>query len=184
MHATLKGNPKTIYTDSEGSWTVFDTKEYIRHHHIHVITTRGHAGVVERAIKTIKGMMYKRLEHRSERPWYEILTEVTFTYNHHNVQRTIEITLGDVTKPKNAVEVKRNIITHAKFTRDYPEVNLGDTVRIYRKRKPMDKQQKSVWLEGRYTVQEIRGINGQNCYVTSWYVSKPLLRPFILEAQK
>ena len=118
----MKGNPKTIYTDSEGSWNVFDTKEYIRHHHIHVITTRGHAGVVERAIKTIKGMMYKRLEHTPERPWYEILTEVTCTYNHHNVQRTIEMTLGDVTKPKNAVEVKRNITAHAKFTSDYPEV--------------------------------------------------------------
>ena len=179
--ATLKGVPKTIYSDDEGSWNAPDVKKYIEQHHIHLIITRGHAGMVESAIKTIKGMIYKRLEHDNERPWYEILGEVTFVYNHNNVQRTIEMTPGDATKPENAAEVKKNIIKHATFTRDYPEVKVGDTVRIYRKKKSMDKQQKSVWLDGRYTVQEIKEVNGQNFYVTSWDPKKPLLRPYILK---
>jgi hypothetical protein len=179
--ATLKGIPKTIYSDDEGSWNAPDVKKYLNQHHIHLIVTRSHAGMVESAIKTIKGMIYKRLELDTERPWYEILTDVTFTYNNKRVQRTIEMKPKDAIKPENAAEVKRNIIKHATFTRDYPEVKVGDTVRIYRKKKTMDKQQKSVWLDGRYTVQEIREVNGQNFYVTSWDPKKPLLRPYILK---
>jgi hypothetical protein len=181
--ATLSGVPKTIYSDDEGSWSAPDVKKYVDQHHIHLIVTRSHAGMVESAIKTIKGMMYKRLEFSPKLPWYEILGDVTFAYNHSNVQRTIEMTPGDATKPENAAEVKRNIIKHATFTRDYPEVKVGDTVRINRKKKTMDKQQKSVWLDGRYTVQEIREVNGQNFYVTSWDPKMPLLRPYILKVR-
>ena len=110
-----------------------------------------------------------------------MLQQALCTYSYMSMQHTIEVQPSDAVKPESATEVKRNVIKHTKFTRGYPEAKVCDTVRIYHKKKTMDKQQKSVWLAPRYTVTGIEEVNGQNFYRTTWNVERPRLRPFILK---
>ena len=139
--------------------------------------------MVESAIHNFRNMLCRRLEHEPASPWYGLmLQQVLFTYNYMNTQRTVEMKPNDARKPENAPEDKRNIIKHTRFTRGYPEVKVGDTVRIYHKKKTLDIPQQSVWLAPRYTVSGIKEVNGQSFYRTTWDVGKPRLRPFMLKA--
>ena len=57
--------------------------DYFEKDNIKLPLTRGHASVVERAIRTIKDMVYKRLEHNEEKgkkvDWSDCLFEVVLT---------------------------------------------------------------------------------------------------------
>ena len=88
-------------------------------------------------------------------------------HSYHNVRRAAEMTPNQARDPKSQTQVAWNNIKHAPFARRYPEDSVGDTGRIFRKKRNMEKQQKSVWLPGRCTAQEIRNANGQNFYATS-----------------
>ena len=47
---------------------------------IRQIFTLGHAAYAERAIRTIKGMIYKRIAHTKQK-WVDVLYSVLLTYN-------------------------------------------------------------------------------------------------------
>ena len=52
--------------------------------------TLTHAAIVERAIITIKDMLYKRLEHDPSKPWYDdLLQQVIFVYNYMRPHTTL-----------------------------------------------------------------------------------------------
>ena len=51
---TLGGMPQILYSDSEGSFLSKDLNEFYKKHNIKHIITRGHAGVVERFVRTLK----------------------------------------------------------------------------------------------------------------------------------
>ena len=178
----LGGKPQSIYADDEGSWHGKYVLQFMREEGIQLITTLSHAGIVESAIRTIKSMLYKRLDHDPTQLWHkEVLQQVVFVYNHMRTQSTVQMTPKEATKPENETEVKANIIRHANFTRDYPKVEVGDHVKIFRKKDKLDKQQKSLWPQQRYRVEEIRVVNEQNFYVTTWNDGRPLLRNEILK---
>ena len=60
----IGGACETIYSDDEGSLNSKLLLDYFEEHKIRKLTTRTHAGVVERFIRTIKDMIYKRLEKK------------------------------------------------------------------------------------------------------------------------
>ena len=121
-----------------------------------MITTLTHAAIVERAIGTIKAMLYKRLEHDDSRPCYgDMLNQVIFVYNFGRIHSTIEMTPNDARKEENADKVRLNLNKHAVHNRKYPEIKLGDMVRVYNKKKTLDKQQKSIWTKQKYKVENI-----------------------------
>jgi hypothetical protein len=98
--------------------------------------TLSHAGIVERAIRTIKDMLYKRLEHDPNRPWYgELLQQVIFVYNYGREHSSIHMTPNEATKTQNEDKVRRNLNKHAVYNRKYPDIKVGDTVRIYKKKR-------------------------------------------------
>ena len=179
---TLGGSPKSIYADDEGAWHGKTAEKLLKTAAIQLINTRSHAGIVERVIRTLKSMMYRRLERNPELVWHgELLRSVVDTYNRKRVHSTVEMTPEEAGKPGNEKEVRANIMRHGSWTRDYPEVKVGDVVRVYRKKKPMDKQQVSMWLPAHYTVTGIEVVNGQNFYTTTWNDKRPLLRHDILK---
>ena len=53
-----------------GSFHSKQAEEFYKKHNINHIITRGHAPYAERAIKTIKNMIYKRLESKPDAKWY------------------------------------------------------------------------------------------------------------------
>ena len=61
----------------------------------------------------------------------------------------------------------------------YPEVEKGNKVKIYRKRKPGEKVNESVWSNEIYTVEVVTDIHGIKFYKTSSR-DRPYLRHEIL----
>ena len=172
----LGGKPKVIYADQEGSFNGKYVQQYLKENDIQLIMTLTHAAIVERAIRTIKDMLYKRLEHDSSRPWYgDLLQQVVFVYNFMRPHTTLGMSPNDARKPKNEAEVSDNLYKKAKHNRIYPNIEIGDMVRIYKKKDKLSKQQVSVWSKQRYTVEEITIINNQKFYKTSYNKNNKLL---------
>ena len=172
----LGGKPKVIYADQEGSFNGKYVQQYLKENDIQLIMTLTHAAIVERAIRTVKDMLYKRLEHDSSRPWYgDLLQQVVFVYNFMRSHTTLGMSPNEARKPKNETEVRGNLYKKAKRDRIYPNIEIGDMVRIYKKKDKLSKQQVSVWSKQRYTVEEITIINNQKFYKTSYNKNNKLL---------
>ena len=54
--------PEIIFTDQEGSFLSKVVQSYLKEHDIKHLVTRSHPAYAERAIRTIKNMVYKRVE--------------------------------------------------------------------------------------------------------------------------
>ena len=75
-------------------------KEYYREHKIKNIFTLNHAPVAERQIRTIKDMIYKRLENTGK-PWVDLLYQVLLTYNNKMVHNATKMTPHDAKQKVN-----------------------------------------------------------------------------------
>ena len=59
---------------------------------------------------------------------------------------SVGMTPAEASKKKNNYKVKMKIATEATRTRKYPEINIGDEVKIYRKKAITEKERSSNWL--------------------------------------
>lgn len=63
----MGGKPEILYTDDEGAFSANDIQKYLQEQNIKHIISRSHAWFAERAIRTFKDMLYKRVEHRKKK---------------------------------------------------------------------------------------------------------------------
>ena len=79
----MQKNPEIIYSDDETSLNTNAIQTYLKDNNIHHQITRSHAWFVERAVRTIKDMLYKRIDNsKNENPqWTDYLFEILLTYN-------------------------------------------------------------------------------------------------------
>lgn len=178
----IGGLPETAYTDDEGALNSTLIQEYFKNNNIKHITTRTHAAVAERAVRTIKDMIYKRLEKNKEAKWYDvkILANSLVMYNYKNVSSATGFTPNNAREKKNELDVRLKLELNRKTTRKYPPVEVNDKVRIYKKKGKFDKERVPVWSENVFNVDKIETSQGQKFY----YVSareRPLLRHEILK---
>ena len=125
-------------------------------------------------------MLHKRIENSEDKDWGDHIGYVLLTYNHKMVNRSIGMTPYEARKDKNLLNVKQNLELHAKHDRLYPDINVGDKVKIYTKKKIFDKQHKSVWSDDSYNVDSVVLSHGQKFYKTDASV-KPFMRHEILK---
>lgn len=153
----MGGKPTSVYSDDEGAFNSKDIKNYFLTNHIQHLITRGHAPVAERGIRTIKDLIYRRMDKSPESQWIDakILSNSLVTYNYRMVQRNTKMTPDKARDKKNTLTVKVNLELHAKHKRKYPEIKVGDQVRIYTKKKNFQKERVPVWSEATYEVEEI-----------------------------
>ena len=64
------------------------------------LTTLGHAPVAERQIRTIKNMVYQRVEKTGQK-WHDVLFPVLLTYNNEMEHSTTNMTPKKAMKPEN-----------------------------------------------------------------------------------
>ena len=126
------GIPKSVYCDVEGSFISNIVKKYLDENKVKLITTNGHAPVAERQIRTFKNMIYQRLE-KTDMTWRELLYPVLIVYNKNQVHRVTKMTPADAMKKSNHLEVRANLEINRKHSRIYPQINVGDTVKILQK---------------------------------------------------
>ena len=58
----MGGKPETLYSDEEGALSTPLIKNYLTEEHIRLLMTKGHAGLAERTIRTLKSMIYSRID--------------------------------------------------------------------------------------------------------------------------
>ena len=83
-------------------------------------------------------MIYKRIEAAEQndgevKRWVDVLYPVLLTYNRRMVHSATKFTPNEAMKPSNKIDVKLNLELRAKHLRKYPEVKVGDKVRVYKK---------------------------------------------------
>ena len=125
------GVPKQLYSDREGS---FESKEFIRllnqHNIKHIISNTG-AHSIERFNRTLKHNTMLRLDamNLDRFKWVDQLKPIIDKYN-NTIHNTTEMTPNQAKKHGNQLMVSYNIWAKAKRNRQYPEISLGDDVRV------------------------------------------------------
>ena len=129
----MNGYPITIYTDNEGSLNSALIRQYLKEHDIFHIITLSHAMFAERMIRTFKNMLYKRIG-KSGKPWYEFIYPILLTYNNLMVHSMTNMTPNEARKPSSTLTVYMNLKMKAKRTRTYPDLVVGDHVKLFKKK--------------------------------------------------
>ena len=175
----MGGSPKVIMKDGEsGIKNSGLFQKYFQQHKITYIPTKGHPHMVERMIRTLKDMLDKRITPGMQ--WTELIYPILLTYNNKLIHSTIQQTPNNARKEENELETYINIKLHAKHSRKYPVINIGDNVRIYKKRKLFDKSHVSKWTDQSYKVEDITRSHGITFYKTTAR-ERPFLRHEILK---
>jgi len=164
--AKMKHKPETIYSDNEGAFVSNEVQNYFKDEGIRHLTTLTHAPIAERTIRTVKDMIYKRME-QVKKPWYELLFSVLLTYNFKMVSSSTKMTPVDARKAINNVAVKINLERQRRNNRRYPPLAIGDTVKYYKKKDKLDKERIGVWNKNSYEVEDIVEDRGQTFYKTT-----------------
>ena len=124
----MHGKPEVIYTATEGAFSSTKVQQYFKDKNIKHIITLNHAAVAERSIRTIKYMIYKRVENTGE-SWNDLLYQVLLTYNNKNIHSSTKMTPDEARKKTNEFNVQSDLELKRRNTRKYPEVEVGDHVK-------------------------------------------------------
>ena len=181
----MGAKPKMIYTDDEKAIASSDFKQYVEDEGIELYRTRGHPAFSERFIRTFKDKLFKRIEADEKKgkkdiDWRDYILEIMLTYNNKDVHSATGQTPNEARKKKNEYKSVLNVSMKAKKERTYPELNVGDKVKILRKKAITEKERTSHFLKGEYVVEEITTKLKQKYYKLTDY-PRPLMRHGLLK---
>ena len=181
----MKAKPKMIYTDDERGIASAEFKEYVDGENIELYRTRNHPAFAERFIRTFKDKLFKRVENDEKKgkeniQWTDYIFEIMLTYNNKDVHSATGLTPNEARKEKNEFTAKLNVSVKARKERTYPTLEVGDKVKIMRKKAITEKERTSNWLAGEYVVEEIFERLNQKYYRLTGY-NRPLMRHELLK---
>ena len=181
----MKAKPKMIYTDDERGIASAEFKEYVDGEGIELYRTRNHPAFAERFIRTFKDKLFKRVENDEKKgkeniQWTDYIFEIMLTYNNKDVHSATGLTPNEARKEKNEFKAKLNVSVKARKERTYPTLEVGDKVKIMRKKAITEKERTSNWLAGEYVVEEIFERLNQKYYRLAGY-NRPLMRHELLK---
>ena len=101
-------------------------------------------------------------------------------YNNKGVHSSTGQTPNEARKKENELKSILNVSMKASKEKIYPELDVGDKVKILRKKAITEKERTSHFLKGEYTVEEISQKLGQKYYKMSDY-PRPLIRHELLK---
>ena len=100
-------------------------------------------------------------------------------YNEKRINSVTKLTPSDAKKEENHDKVKINLEKHRVSMRTYDELNVGDSVRRYEKKKNYAKEHVGVWSSKLYTIDKIETLSaGQSIYILTPKESRD--KPFYL----
>ena len=175
------GFPMSIYSDDDGAFKSV-VKEYFDAEGITHITTLTHANVAERFIRTIKNMIHDRVRF-NKGSWTEMMTKALTKYN-NTVHSSTKKKPKDAHDDKNHLDVRTNLTRREKNTRNYPEVKVNDTVKIFTKGRGNYTDRKeyvSKWSKEIYKIKEIIYDDVGNRTFKLEGLNRPYLRHEILK---
>jgi hypothetical protein len=84
-------------------------------------------------------MIYQRVE-KTKRKWYDVIGPVMLIYDNTMIHSSIKMTPNEARKPANELSVKLNLQLNRTKMRKYPNISVGDSVKLYRKKNKLDKE--------------------------------------------
>ena len=161
--------PEIIYTDDEGAMNKEAIQKYLKDENIEHHRTRAHPNFSERAIRTFQDMLYKRIEADEKKAkdniqWTDYIHEILLTYSNQTKHSATEFTPKEARKPCNELKVRLNLTMKGKKNRVYPELDVGDEVKIFRKRKPNETERVGNYSQNIYTIDKVENKLGQKYY--------------------
>ena len=114
-------------------------------------------------------MIFKRVEadekkNKKNIQWVDYLPGVLLTYKNKSIHSATGLTPNDARKKDNEFKARLNVSIQAKKKRTYPELDVGNKVRIMRKKGISEKERTSHWLKGEYAVEKVSKRLGQTYY--------------------
>ena len=147
----MGGKPKVVYHDAESAFITEAMQQYFVKNGIQSVTTLTHAPFAERAIRTVKGLLYPRVKHYGSK-WWDEMPHVLEVYNKVDKNRTTGFTPEEARKPENQEEVWLNLEVNRVHDRNYPPLKIGDKVRVWKKKKVNEKENDPPWSKEVRTV--------------------------------
>jgi hypothetical protein len=174
----VMGKPKVIYTDPDSPVMATSVEKFFKTEGVDWIRTREHAAIAERTIRTIKSELDKRMACRPEK-WTKVLPSVLDKHTNKEIHSATGMTPTEAREEHNDHAVRASLVVHSVKNRVYPELRLGDRVRVYRKRKTFDKERVPVWEDGYRKIMGIIESHGQKLYKVD-DLPYPFIRRYIL----
>ena len=103
-------------------------------------------------------------------------------YNQKMVNRTTGLTPYAASEPKNTAHVRTMLEINAIRKRKYPDIKVGDRVKVYKKKDKLDKERISVWSPQTYEVEDIKQEKDQEFYYLDGF-ARPVLRHELLKVR-
>ena len=101
--------------------------------------------------------------------WIDYIDEIMLTYNNKNVHSATRQTPYKARDKDNEFKSKLNIAMKTIKQRLYPELSVGDKVKIKRKKTTTEKERTSHFLKGEHTVESIDEKLNQTYYTLEGY---------------
>ena len=171
----VMGEPIEIFSDEDTAFLSV-VKKYLDGLGIVQKTTRTHANIVERLIRTIKNRVADRIRF-TKGNWTDLYKPTLKKYNN-----TIHSSTGakpvEAHTDENRVNVKVNLTLKQKHFRKYPQLTVGDKVKIYTKGAGnyiSRKETNSRWSDKVYTIEKI----DRDMTLQKYYLLEGLKRRYV-----
>ena len=171
----VMGEPIEIFSDEDTAFLSV-VKKYLDGLGIVQKTTRTHANIVERLIRTIKNGVADRIRF-TKGNWTDLYKPTLKKYNNaiHSSTRAKPV---EAHKDENRVNVKVNLTLKQKHFRKYLQLTVGDKVKIYTKGAGnyiSRKETNSRWSDKVYTIEKI----DRNMTLQKYYLLEGLKRRYL-----
>jgi hypothetical protein len=121
------GKPKSIYSDKGSEFNNSDVLDILKQHKIKIIFALNHAPFIESFNKTMKNKLYKYMNYLDTDNWTDAIDDILESYN--NTPHSATNISPNKINTSNILQARMNIMKRAKI-KNYPDLDIGDTVRI------------------------------------------------------
>ena len=126
------GIPESIYCDEGSEFTNKKFLDLLASHKIEIIYATNHAPFVESFNRTMKRMMTNYMESNGIQTWTNVYRDLINSYN-STKHSTTKFAPNDITK--DDIQAVRKNIRERGRTKNYDQIEAGDTVRLALKEK-------------------------------------------------
>ena len=169
--------PDSVMTDPESSLFKKEVAVEFEKMGVHHIITQSKPQFAERFHRTFRGLFHKMLEYDRKKlerrikgktnpniQWQTYIPRILNKYNNQMVSSATGMTPNDARKEPNQSSVKASMELRAMRGRKYPTINVGDIVRVHRKKILGDKEFVGNFRRGEHEVLSISENFGQKFY--------------------
>jgi len=140
--------PKKLQTDQGKEFVNSDFKKLMDDYGIHFFTTTDDSikcALAERFNRTLRERIYRYLYHGNTNRYIDMLPEIVHSYN-NSYHRVLKMSPASVTE-ENITQILQNLKNKKPIDEPRSDFNVGDFVRISRKKGTFEKGATSGWTE-------------------------------------